>query len=244
MTPGAEILAALAAGALSFLSPCVLPLVPGYISFISGVSLEEMEGAMNRGRTLAKASLASLCFGAGFTVIFVVLGATATLVGKFLFARLPLIQGVAGVVIVIFGLHTMRLVHVRFLYRELRFFPAGRRASLFGGFFLGMAFGLGWTPCIGPILAGILVYASTQQTETQGILLLGTYSLGLGLPFLAMAVALNANRRILDRIKRHTRTVELVSGALLIILGIMVSTGNLSQMAYDVTGLFGEVRYP
>lgn len=237
-------LAAFVAGTLSFLSPCVLPLVPGYISFISGVSLEEMDGAVDRWRTLAKASLGSLCFGAGFTVIFILLGATATLVGKFLFARLPFIQGIAGAVIVVFGLHTMRLFQLPFLYRELRFLPAGRRGSLPRGFLLGMAFALGWTPCIGPILAGVLAYASARETATQGLLLLGTYSLGLGVPFLAMAVAMNASGRILDRVRRHTRAVELASGALLIVLGVMVSTGTLSQIASYGAGLFGDVRFP
>lgn len=244
MTPGLQILAAFGAGALSFLSPCVLPLLPGYVSFISGVSLDEMEGAVNRRRNLARASLASLCFGAGFTVIFVVLGATATVVGKFLFARLPLVQAIAGVVIIIFGLHTLRLFQLPFLYREIRFAPAGRQASLPGGFVLGMAFALGWTPCIGPILAGILAYASTQKTVTEGLLLLGTYSFGLGVPFLAMAVVMNTSRGVLKRIQRHARAVELVSGALLIVLGILVATGDLSEISSYAGGLFGNVRFP
>ncbi len=241
---GLGMLAAFAAGALSFLSPCVLPLVPGYISFISGVSLEEMGGGVDRRRNLAKASLASLAFGAGFTLIFILLGATATLLGKLLFARLPLLQRIAGAIIVIFGLHTLGLFRLGFLYRERRFFPEGRRASVPGGFFLGMAFAFGWTPCIGPILAGILAYASTQQTASQGILLLGTYSLGLGVPFLAVAVAMNAFDGLLQIVKRHMRGVELVSGALLILVGIMVFTGNLSQVAYYLIGLFGGTRYP
>ncbi len=234
MTDGLGILAAFTAGMLSFLSPCVLPLVPGYISFISGVSLEEARGTVNRRHTLARASLGSLFFGAGFTVIFVLLGATATLVGRLLFAQLPLIQTIAGGVIVVFGIHTMRLFHIPFLYREFRFFPAGNPGSLTGGFLLGMAFALGWTPCIGPILAGILAYASTQQTAAQGLLLLGTYSLGLGVPFLATAVTMTASGRIVHRVRKHARAVELVSGMLLIVLGIMVSTGNLSQLAYFV----------
>jgi len=241
---GLGMAAAFAAGALSFLSPCVLPLVPGYISFISGISLEEIEGKVDRWRNLAKASLGSLAFGAGFTAIFILLGATATLVGKMLFARLPLLQRIAGAIIVIFGLHTLGLFRLRFLYRERRFFPEGRRASLPGGFLLGMAFAFGWTPCIGPILAGILAYASTRQTATQGILLLATYSLGLGVPFLAMAVAMNACEGILQRVKRHMRKVELISGSLLIVLGVMVYTGNLSQLAYYLLGLFPNVRYP
>ncbi len=241
---GLGIAAVFAAGVLSFLSPCVLPLVPGYISFISGISLEEMQGGVDRWRNLGKASLGSLCFGAGFTLVFILLGATATVLGTFLFARLPLLQRIAGAIIVVFGLHTMGLFHLRFLYRERRFFPAGRHASLLGGFFLGMAFAFGWTPCLGPILAAILAYASTQRTVNQGMLLLGTYSLGLGVPFLAMAVAMNACDGILQRIKKHMRKLELVSGGLLIILGIMVYTGNLSQLAYYVTGLFGDARYP
>lgn len=241
---GLGIAAAFAAGVLSFLSPCVLPLVPGYISFISGISLEEMQGGVDRWRNLGKASLGSLFFGAGFTLVFILLGATATVVGKFLFVSLPLLQRIAGAIIVVFGLHILGLFHLKFLYRERRFFPTGRRASLLGGFFLGMAFALGWTPCLGPILAGILAYASTQQTVAQGMLLLGVYSLGLGVPFLAVAVAMNAFEGILQRVKRHMRTLELVSGVLLIILGIMVYTGSLSQLAYYVVGLFGNARYP
>lgn len=229
---------AFAAGVLSFVSPCILPVVPGYVSFISGVSLEEMRGEVDRWRNLRKACLGSLCFGAGFTLVFILLGATATAAGKFLFGRLPLLQQIAGAVTVVFGLHRMGLFRLTVLHREWRFFPASRRASLLGGFVLGTAFAFGWTPCLGPILAGILAYASTQRTVTQGMLLLGTYSLGLGVPFLAIAVAMNGCKGILQRVKRHMRALELASGGLLIIVGIMVYTGNLSQVASYVTGLF------
>lgn len=235
MTGELGLLAAFAAGVLSFLSPCVLPLVPGYISFISGVNLED--AAERRWQALAKATLASLFFGAGFTVIFVLLGATATALGQLLFAELPLIQTVGGIVIVVFGIHTMRLLPIPFLYREVRFFPAGTRGSLPGGFLLGMAFAIGWTPCIGPILAGILAYASTQQTTTQGLILLGAYSFGLGMPFLALAVAMTASEKIVSRVRKHTRAIELISGTLLIALGILVSTGNLSELSSYLASL-------
>ncbi|MBI3126310.1 MAG: cytochrome c biogenesis protein CcdA [Candidatus Tectomicrobia bacterium] len=225
---------AFAAGLLSFLSPCVLPLVPGYVAFISGVSLEEMEKAVDRTRNMRKAVAASLLFGAGFTVVFVLMGATATLAGQFLFSRFLFLQRAAGVLIILFGLHVLGILPIRFLYRTMAVTVERRSVSLGGAFFVGVAFAFGWTPCIGPVLAGILAFAGTQQTVQEGMLLLLTYSFGLGIPFLLTAVAMNMFRTVLQQVRKYMRHVELGSGALLILIGVLIATDNLSWLAYTL----------
>ena len=232
-------LTAVAAGLLSFLSPCVLPLMPAYLSFVSGVSIDELrrapaelespDGAGRRSSTL----LGSLGFIGGFSAVFVAFGASATSIGwilKGLRIDLGLFEltptHIAGGVIVLFGLHLTGLVRIPFLYREQRFQPgagAGAlRASLLGG-----AFAFGWTPCIGPVLAGILTLAAGQDTVGRGVLLLALYSLGLGIPFLLMALSLDRFYRVFDRIKRHFRAIEVGSGLLLIGVGLLVVSNSL-----------------
>ncbi|MFQ5913608.1 MAG: cytochrome c biogenesis CcdA family protein [Nitrospinota bacterium] len=219
-------------GIFSFVSPCVLPLVPGYISFISGVSLEEMDSGINRTQNIRKACLSSLSFGVGFTLVFLALGATASAAGKLLFSQMETLQIVAGAIIILFGIHVLRLFRIPWLYRERRFQVRNRPISLLGAVFVGMAFAFGWTPCLGPILAAILSYAGTQETVQRGTLLLGVYSLGLGVPFLLTAVGMNAFRPVLEGVKRHMRTLEVASGLLLIVLGVLILTDNLSSIAY------------
>lgn len=228
---------AFVAGLLSFLSPCVLPLVPGYVAFISGVSLEEMERAVDRMRNMRKAVAASLLFGAGFTVIFVLMGATATFAGQFLFSRFLFLQRVAGIIIILFGLHVLGILPIGFLYRTMAVTVERRSVSLGGAFFVGVAFAFGWTPCIGPILGGILAFAGTQRTVQEGMLLLLAYSAGLGVPFLLTAVAMNTFRAVLQQIRKYMRHVELASGTLLVVIGVLVATDNLSWLAYSLGGL-------
>lgn len=218
------------AGLISFLSPCVLPLVPGYLSYISGVSSEEMR----EGADLAahrRVLFNSLGFILGFSLVFVALGATATFIGSFLTRELPLLSRVAGVIIVIFGLHTMGIFKIKALYMEKRFQVAAKPAGLLGSVLVGLAFAFGWTPCIGPILAAILTYAAQQQTVGQGIALLSAYSLGLGVPFFLTALAINAFFRMFDKIKKHMRIIEILSGLLLIAVGVLIYTNNLTLMA-------------
>jgi len=223
-------IAAFFAGLLSFLSPCILPLIPGYISFISGTTIEEMTGrkSENRGqKTETKIILNILLFIFGFSFVFIALGASATAIGGILQTRLALISKIAGVVIVVFGLHLLGLFKIKAFYSEKRFHLRTKPLGLFGSFIIGLAFAFGWTPCIGPILAGILAFAATEEKVLHGVFLLSIYSAGLGIPFLLTGIAINRFFTAYNKIKHHFRKVEIISGILLIIIGIMVFTDNL-----------------
>ncbi len=215
-------LAALFAGFISFISPCVLPLVPAYISFISGVSMDELRNAERQQQMTLRLMISSLLFIGGFTLVFVLLGATATFVGVFLLKNLGLISKVAGVVLIIFGLHVAGLIKIPFLNYEARFQTGNKPTSAIGAVFVGSAFAFGWTPCIGPILGGILAIAGSQETVGQGMLLLLVYSLGLGIPFFLTAIATQRLLRAMNRVKKHFKTIEIVSGGFLIVIGIMM----------------------
>jgi cytochrome c-type biogenesis protein len=224
------LLAAFAAGFLSFVSPCVLPLIPGYISFVSGVSLEEMRG--NAAPAPAPARLqvfvTSLAFVIGFSLVFVALGASATAIGKFMFARLPLFSKIAGAVLIVFGLHTMGVFRLAFLDTEKRVHSQRKPAGPFGAVLVGIAFAFGWTPCIGPILGGILAIAGSKNSVGEGVVLLAVYSLGLGIPFLLTSLAINQFFGAAKRIRRHYHAIELTSGALLIVIGVLIISGQLT----------------
>src|SRR4051795_2106540 len=187
MIENVTLLAAFGAGLLSFISPCVLPLIPGYLSYISGLSLDEMRGAS--GAAVAppevrnRIILSSLAFILGFSIVFVALGASASAIGQFLMSRLTILGRIAGAIIVLFGLHTMGLLRIDWLYQEKRVQTNRRPAGFFGATLVGIAFAFGWTPCIGPILAGILAIAAAQNTIGEGIKLLAAYSAGLAIPF-------------------------------------------------------------
>jgi cytochrome c-type biogenesis protein len=193
MVENPSLFAAFVAGVLSFVSPCVLPLIPGYLSYISGLSLDEMQGSA-QGEAAAAAArrrviVASLFLVLGFSVVFVSLGAAASAVGQFLLERLRLLSKIAGAVVILFGLHTMGVLRIDWLYSEKRVQVERKPTGAIGAFLVGLAFAFGWTPCIGPILAGILAIAATQDTIGKGVQLLAVYSLGLGVPFLLTAVA-------------------------------------------------------
>ena len=225
-----SILAAFFAGVISFISPCVLPLVPAYISFISGLSIQELTQGEEK---IKGVLLNSALFVAGFSLIFIGLGASATLVGQFLLSKMDLLAKVAGVIVVIFGLHTAGLFKIRFLNYERRF-QSKKRIGPLSSFVVGLAFAFGWTPCVGPILAGILAVASTQETVRQGIFLLSSYSLGLGIPFILTGVGINRFFAIFGRLKRHLRWVEIISGGLLVVVGVLIFFGGLQRL----TGIF------
>jgi cytochrome c-type biogenesis protein len=229
MTQNVTLLAAFAAGFLSFVSPCVLPLIPGYISFVSGVSVDEMrsEGAAASASRL-QVFLASLAFVIGFSIVFVALGASATAIGKFLFAKLPLLSRIAGVLLIVFGLHTMGAFRLAFLEQEKRVRTQRKPAGAFGALLVGVAFAFGWTPCIGPILGGILAIAGSKNSVGEGVLLLAVYSLGLGIPFLLTSLAINKFFNAAKRIRRHYHAIEVTSGALLIAIGVLILTGQLT----------------
>jgi cytochrome c-type biogenesis protein len=215
-------------GLLSFVSPCVLPIVPGYISFISGVSLDEMKGSERHTSTLRSILLNSLFFIGGFTAVFVLLGATATTLGKAFNEYYSTISKVAGVLIIVFGLHMMGLFKINFLNYEKRFHFGQKKLGMFGSFLVGNAFAFGWTPCIGPVLTAILVIASQQDTVYKGIALLASYSLGLGIPFFLTGMSINIFFTMFSKVKKYFHAIELVGGAMLIVLGILIITNYLT----------------
>ena len=215
------------AGILSFLSPCILPLVPGYISFLSGVSLEKLaEGAGSRGVTL-KVGLTSVFFVIGFSIVFVSLGASASFVGRLLADHLIILTRIAGIVIVLLGLHLVGILRIGWLNYEKRLKIQRFRPGFFGALLIGLAFGFGWTPCVGPILAGILALAATQETLMRGMFLLAVYSLGLGIPFIITGFAVGAFMRFFEKYKRFIRLGEIIAGIVLIVLGILIFFNNL-----------------
>ena len=244
-----SLFAAFIAGLLSFISPCVLPLIPGYLSFISGVSLEEMRGGAAAvsagGGTVAAVAVApavqrrvivtSLFFILGFSLVFVSLGASATYLGSFLMERLTLLGKIAGVVIVIFGLHTMGVLRIGWLYQEKRFQASTRPTTMFGAMLVGIAFAFGWTPCIGPILAAILTVAAGEETVGEGIRLLAVYSAGLAIPFLMTAMAINSFFTAFAKIRRHYHAIEIASGVLMVIIGILIFTNRFTIIAQWLT---------
>jgi len=225
--------AALAAGVVSFISPCVLPLVPAYISFMTGISVDDMRNteSVDRKKVMLKAGMHSLSFVLGFSLVFILLGASATLLGRMLLNYMDLLSKVGGVLIVIFGLHFMGLFRIGFLNYEARFNPDKKPPGLLGSMLIGIAFAFGWTPCVGPILAAILSFAGAQESVGHGILLLAAYSLGLGIPFILAGVATNHFFTFFTRIRSHLHKVEVVSGILLVIVGVMIFSGSFTQLA-------------
>jgi cytochrome c-type biogenesis protein len=228
--------AAAAAGVLSFLSPCVLPLVPPYLTFIAGTTIEELaEGGEQRARR--DTILAALLFVAGFSTVFVTLGATASVFGQIVRAHIELLSLVAGLVIIAMGLHFLGLFRLAFLYREKRFNVA-KPIGPWGAYVMGLAFAFGWTPCIGPILAAILALAGTEDTVARGASLLAVYSAGLGIPFIVAALAMAPFMRFMQRFRAHFGIVERVVGVLLVVTGIAFMTGGVQRASYWLLDAF------
>jgi cytochrome c-type biogenesis protein len=231
---GSNITIALAfvAGLLSFLTPCVLPLVPGYVSLISGVSVEHLKGEGGESRTSARRAVIinSLAFNAGISIIFVLLGATAGWIGNVLFSS-PWVRIIGGLVIVGFGLQMMGVLKIGALYRDTRKFSEEKPRGPLGSALLGVAFAAGWTPCIGPILGGIIGLAATSGGWKSGVILSAFYSAGLALPFLIVGLMMNAFLGFYARFRRHLHKVEVASGILLITIGLMVASNSLTWVA-------------
>lgn len=224
--------AAALAGGISFLSPCVLPLVPPYLCFIAGTSLEDMASEKAAPRVTGRVMLAALLFVLGFSTVFVALGATASLFGQVVREHLAFLSQVAGVVIIVMGLHFLGVFKLAFLNREARYHHDKRPAGLWGAYVVGLAFAFGWTPCIGPVLAAILSLAATEDNVAQGAMLLAVYSLGLGVPFLAAAAGTRAFLGFMKRFRRHLGMVEKVMGGLLVLAGIMFLTGSMTNLSF------------
>jgi cytochrome c-type biogenesis protein len=222
-------LAAFLAGMVSFLSPCVLPLVPGYVSLISGVGIEQLQEqeAPLFGRVMRN----SLAFIAGFSLVFVTLGAISTEVGQLAARYKPLLAQLAGVVIILFGLHLTGIWKIKALYADKRLHQIKGGSTVWGAFVIGFAFAFGWTPCVGPILAVILGFAAAQDSVTKGIILLTIYSLGLAVPFLLTSLGIERFLNFYRHFRRHMHALEVLSGGLLIALGVLLVAGRFTLLA-------------
>jgi cytochrome c-type biogenesis protein len=228
---------ALVAGVISITSPCCIPLLPGYLSYISGVSAGA-EG--QKGRVLG----ASALFVLGFASIFTVLGASASLAGALLLSALPILIKVAGVFVIVMGLAMLGILRLPFIYRERRFDMSRVPRGPLGAFPLGMAFAFGWTPCIGPILATILTAAAATQTVARGAGLLAIYSLGMGIPFMLIALGYSRAGRTVGFLKRHSLTIERVGGGLLVAMGVLLITGFWTRLFVPLIRMFSRFNWP
>jgi cytochrome c-type biogenesis protein len=222
-------LSAFFAGLVSFLSPCVLPLVPGYVSLISGAGIEELKS--NEGRLLRKLMLNSAAFIIGFSIVFITLGALSTEVGQVLAQYKSLLARIAGVVIILFGLHLTGIFQIKALLADTRLHSLKGGASAWGAFVIGFAFAFGWTPCVGPILAVVLGFAAAEDTVWKGIFLLAVYSAGLAVPFLVTSLGIERFLKFYNRFKFHMHAVEVASGFLLIVLGIFLALGRFTMIS-------------
>ncbi len=233
-------LSAAGAGALSFLSPCVLPLVPPYLCYMAGISVDDFRGAVNSENVAMRSALmgASVAFVLGFSTVFVALGAGASTVGAFLRAWQNEIAVVAGLAIVAMGLNFLGIVRIPLLSREARFQAGGRPANLGAAYVMGLAFAFGWTPCIGPVLGPILTLAGARDTVGEGALLLAAYSAGLGVPFLLASAFSGAFMRFLSRFRLHMGKVEKAMGGLLVVAGVLFLTGGMQTVAYFLLETF------
>ncbi len=222
-----ELFIALGAGLISFLSPCVLPLIPGYISYISGTSLNELLEKKNIN------IIPIILFALGFSIVFIFFGATATFIGKFLLNNSIQLRISAGIIIIIFSLHILEIINLKFLNYEKRIYSE-KNKGYFGPILIGMAFGFGWTPCIGPILGSILALASTAENVSKGILLLSFYSLGLAIPFVLSGYLIQKFILFSKDIKRKITLISKIGGSLLLLTGILILTNQLQVLGFYI----------
>lgn len=228
--PQLSVLVALGAGVLSFISPCVLPLFPAYLSFITGMSATELHQAAALRQQRCRMLLHALCFIAGFSLIFVALGVSFSLLGSFLRAHLDLLQRLGGAVIIFFGLVLVGLFKVPLLMRSVGLRVNSTPVGYVGALLVGVSFAVGWTPCVGPILGSILLLASTAAEVNRGVLLLSAYSLGLGIPFLASALAVPVFFQLFGRVAASLRAIEVGGGVLLVLVGSLILTGYFTVL--------------
>jgi cytochrome c-type biogenesis protein len=238
MTLEISMIMALTAGLVSFLSPCVLPLVPGYVSFISGVSVKEIMEMEDKPRLFDKTQIPvifnALLFISGFSIVFVILGASASWIGSIFSSNLGLMTKISGMIIILFGLIKLNIIRINWFFKDMRFHLNTRKQGAFFSLVLGMAFAFGWTPCTGPILGAILTYAGTVDQATSGIWLLLIYSAGLGIPFLLTAIFIQYFFKVFNRIKKHLWIIDKGTGLILILMGILIFNDSFAS----VTGWF------
>jgi cytochrome c-type biogenesis protein len=227
------------AGLLSFLSPCVLPLIPSYMTYITGLSFSDLQDEHPTHKVRQQTVIHSLLFIAGFTTVFVLLGASATYIGSYLQAHMGLLRKIGGVLIVIFGIHVTGIFDIGILLGEKRLTLHRKPAGYLGSFIVGIAFAAGWTPCIGPILASILMVAATEETVVHGIGLLLVYSIGLGLPFFLASLAMHQFLVAFNRFKKYIRIFEIVTGVFLVIVGVLLFTNYLTILSRYANRMFG-----
>lgn len=220
------------AGLLSFVSPCVLPLVPPYLGFLAGVSLDELTGEGEEKADPYRVFFASLAFVLGFSTVFVALGASASLIGQVVTQHIQVLGYIAGAAIIVMGLHFLGVFRIGLLYREARVHVERKPAGLIGAYVIGLAFAFGWTPCVGPILAAILFVAGSEESVSQGAILLGAYALGIGVPFLVAGLFAGPFMRFMSRFRRHMVTVERAMGVFLIVTGVAFMTGQMARLSF------------
>jgi cytochrome c-type biogenesis protein len=220
------------AGLISFVSPCVLPIVPPYLCYLAGVSLDELSDEHKSTATLRNVFFAALAFVLGFTTVFVMLGATASAIGRVVTSHLDILSYIAGAIIIVMGLHFLGLLRIGLLYREARVHVARKPAGLVGSYLIGLAFAFGWTPCVGPILGTILFIAGAEDTVGKGAVLLAVYSLGLGVPFLLAAAFAGPFLEWARGFRRHMATVEKVMGGMLVLTGVLILSGQMAVLSY------------
>ena len=225
------VFASLLAGILTFISPCILPLIPVYITLVTGLSIEELDNRKN----LLSVFLSSICFVLGFTTVFVFLGLSVTIIGQFFLNNIDILRTVGGIIIIIFGLHLLGIFKIKLLYKQFGWMDKIKRTSnYFTIYLIGCAFAFSWTPCVDPILASILIMAATQGTIAKGTFLLLIYSLGLAIPFILTALFVSKFLTLFNSLKKYYKVIEIVSGTLLILMGILVISGGFNKITINV----------
>lgn len=230
-TENVSIFVALSAGVISFLSPCILPLIPSYIAFITGISIEELSLEESLRQVRKKVIANSLMFILGFSLVFIALGASATFLGKFLFRNIRWFEIIGGALVILFGIHFTGIFRLRFLDREKKVHLKKKPLGYLGTCLVGIAFGAGWTPCVGPILGSILTMAATTQNILKGIVLLAFYSIGIGVPFFLSGLIIHRFFEYFKAIRKYFKVITVAGGVLLIIVGILLISGYFSSMS-------------
>ncbi len=223
---------AFAAGLLSFLSPCVLPLIPSYVAFVTGFSLKELQSGIKSGEMIKRVVFNSLSFILGFSAVFIALGASASFIGQILSEYKDMIARIGGVIIILLGFFLIGVLKIDFLSQEKKFHIAKKPFGILGAFVIGLAFAAGWTPCVGPILGSVLVIASSSSQMTRGIILLTMYSLGLGIPFFISALAIGWFLSVNKKLTRFIHPLTIIAGVILITIGFLMAMGKFTRLIY------------